>query len=63
MEYVNIIGNSNIRRYYRDYFYSKANELRNNFKTQIFNNKTLYISVFRRKPWEGETVSVSQTRR
>ncbi|QIT36104.1 DNA primase [Wolbachia endosymbiont of Brugia pahangi] len=40
MEYVNAIGNSSIRRYYRDYFYDKASELRNSFKKQVFNNKT-----------------------
>ncbi|WP_395462808.1 DNA primase [Wolbachia endosymbiont of Cantharis cryptica] len=39
MEYVNAIGNSSIRRYYRDYFYSKANALRVGFKKQIFNSK------------------------
>ncbi|NUY39468.1 DNA primase [Wolbachia endosymbiont of Litomosoides brasiliensis] len=39
-QYVNAISNSSIRRYYRDYFYTKASELRNNFKKQIFNNKT-----------------------
>lgn len=40
MEYVSSIGNSSIRRYYRDYFYNKANELRRNFKQQTFSNKT-----------------------
>jgi DNA primase len=40
MEYVNAISNSSIRRYYRDYFYNKAHELRSNFKKQIFNSKT-----------------------
>ncbi len=39
MEYVNAIGNSSIRRYYRDYFYNKASELRRSFKKQIFNSK------------------------
>ncbi|MGL9718592.1 MAG: DNA primase [Wolbachia sp.] len=39
MEYVNAIGNSSIRRYYRDYFYDKASELRRSFKKQIFNSK------------------------
>ncbi|OWZ25207.1 putative DNA primase, partial [Wolbachia endosymbiont of Wuchereria bancrofti] len=39
MEYVNTIGNSSIRRYYRDYFYDKASELRNSFKKQVFNNR------------------------
>ncbi|WP_349968227.1 DNA primase [Wolbachia endosymbiont of Armadillidium arcangelii] len=40
MEYVNTISNSSIRRYYRDYFYNKASELRSSFKKQIFNSKT-----------------------
>lgn len=40
MEYVNAISNSSIRRYYRDYFYNKASELRSSFKKQIFNSKT-----------------------
>ncbi|QKX02912.1 DNA primase [Wolbachia endosymbiont of Litomosoides sigmodontis] len=40
MQYVNAISNSSIRRYYRDYFYNKTSELRNNFKKKIFNNKT-----------------------
>ncbi|MGL9732002.1 MAG: DNA primase [Wolbachia sp.] len=39
MEYVNAIGNSIIRRYYRDYFYNKASELRRSFKKEIFNSK------------------------
>ncbi|MCA4774716.1 DNA primase [Wolbachia endosymbiont of Mansonella ozzardi] len=39
MEYVNAIGNSSIRRYYRDYFYNKASELRRSFKKQIFGSK------------------------
>lgn len=39
MEYVNAISNSGIRRYYRDYFYNKANELRSSFKKQIFKNR------------------------
>ncbi|QKX01135.1 DNA primase [Wolbachia endosymbiont of Dipetalonema caudispina] len=39
MKYINTIGNSSIRRYYRDYFYTKANELRKSFKKQIFNSK------------------------
>lgn len=39
MEYVNTISNSSIRRYYRDYFYNKASELRSSFKKQIFNSK------------------------
>ncbi|MGL9718106.1 MAG: DNA primase [Wolbachia sp.] len=39
MGYVNTIGNSSIRRYYRDYFYNKASELRRSFKKQIFNSK------------------------
>ncbi|NUX01587.1 DNA primase [Wolbachia endosymbiont of Madathamugadia hiepei] len=39
MEYVNAIGNISIRRYYRDYFYNKASELRRSFKKQIFNSK------------------------
>ncbi|NEV49353.1 DNA primase [Wolbachia pipientis] len=40
MEYVNTISNGSIRRYYRDYFYNKASELRSSFKKQIFNSKT-----------------------
>ncbi|AWW50852.1 DNA primase [Wolbachia endosymbiont of Folsomia candida] len=40
MEYVDAISNSNIRRYYRDFFYNKAYELRRNFKTQAFSSKT-----------------------
>lgn len=39
MKYVNAIGNSSIRRYYRDYFYNKVSELRRNFKKLIFNSK------------------------
>ncbi|UPA55490.1 DNA primase [Wolbachia pipientis] len=39
MEYVNAISNSSIRRYYRDYFYNKASELRRSFKKLIFNSK------------------------
>ncbi|WP_265015182.1 DNA primase [Wolbachia endosymbiont (group B) of Camptogramma bilineatum] len=39
MKYVNAIGNSSIRRYYRDYFYNKVSELRRNFKKLIFNIK------------------------
>ncbi|RDD35469.1 DNA primase [Wolbachia endosymbiont of Cylisticus convexus] len=39
MEYVNAISNSSIRRYYRDYFYNKANELRSSFKKQIFKSR------------------------
>lgn len=39
MEYVSSIGNSSIRRYYRDYFYNRAYELRRNFKTQAFSNQ------------------------
>ncbi|MCV3769410.1 MAG: DNA primase [Wolbachia pipientis] len=39
MKYINNIGNSSIRRYYRDYFYTKANELRKSFKKRIFNSK------------------------
>lgn len=39
MEYVDAISNSNIRRYYRDYFYNKAYELRKDFKTQAFSNQ------------------------
>lgn len=39
-EYINAISNSSIRRYYRDYFYNKASELRSSSKKQIFNNKT-----------------------
>jgi DNA primase len=40
MEYVNTISNSSIRRYYRDYFYNKVTELRNNSRKQTFNNNT-----------------------
>ena len=39
MEYVNAISNSSIKRYYRDYFYKKANELRSSFKKQIFKSR------------------------
>ncbi|MFP3030691.1 MAG: DNA primase [Wolbachia sp.] len=39
MKYVNAIGNSSIRRYYRNYFYNKVSELRRNFKKLIFNSK------------------------
>ncbi|MGL9681614.1 MAG: DNA primase [Wolbachia sp.] len=39
MKYVNAIGNSSIRRYYRDYFYNKLSELRISFKKEIFNSK------------------------
>ncbi|MGL9733124.1 MAG: DNA primase [Wolbachia sp.] len=39
MKYINTIGNSSIRRYYRDYFYNKVNELRRSFKKKIFNSK------------------------
>ncbi|QOD38747.1 DNA primase [Candidatus Wolbachia massiliensis] len=39
MEYVNAISNSSIRRYYRDYFYNEASELRRSFKKLIFNSK------------------------
>uniref|UniRef100_UPI000D558FF5 DNA primase n=1 Tax=Wolbachia endosymbiont of Bemisia tabaci TaxID=215173 RepID=UPI000D558FF5 len=39
MEYVNAISNGSIRRYYRDYFYNKANELRSSFKKQIFKSR------------------------
>lgn len=39
MKYVNAIGNSSIRMYYRDYFYNKVSELRRNFKKLIFNSK------------------------
>ncbi|MDD9331774.1 MAG: DNA primase [Wolbachia sp.] len=40
MEYVNAISNSSIRRYYRDYFYNKIGELRNNSRKQTFSYKT-----------------------
>ncbi|WCR54098.1 MAG: DNA primase [Wolbachia endosymbiont of Ctenocephalides orientis wCori] len=40
MEYVSSIGSGSIRRYYRDYFYNKANELRKNSKQLTFSNKT-----------------------
>uniref|UniRef100_A0A3B0J6Z1 DNA primase n=1 Tax=Wolbachia endosymbiont of Aleurodicus dispersus TaxID=1288877 RepID=A0A3B0J6Z1_9RICK len=39
MEYVNAISNISIKRYYRDYFYKKVNELRSSFKKQIFKSR------------------------
>ncbi len=39
MRYINAIGNSSIKRYYRDYFYDKTSELRRGFKKHIFNSK------------------------
>ncbi len=39
MEYVNDISNISIKRYYRDYFYKKVNELRSSFKKQIFKSR------------------------
>ncbi|WP_341808239.1 DNA primase [Wolbachia endosymbiont (group E) of Neria commutata] len=39
IEYVDAISNNNIGRYYRDYFYNKAYELRRDFKTQAFSNQ------------------------
>ncbi|MBV0899664.1 MAG: DNA primase [Wolbachia endosymbiont of Fragariocoptes setiger] len=39
MEYTNLINNTNIRRYYRDYFYKKVNALRRNLKNATFSSK------------------------
>ncbi|WP_168464869.1 DNA primase [Wolbachia endosymbiont of Ctenocephalides felis wCfeT] len=49
MQYVNAITNSSIKRYYRDYFYNKVNELRGNFKKHIFNAKATRGEYFRNK--------------
>ncbi|MDN5248325.1 MAG: DNA primase [Wolbachia endosymbiont of Tyrophagus putrescentiae] len=40
MECVNAIRNTNIKKYYRDYFYTKISELRGNFKKRGYNRKT-----------------------
>ncbi|NUX00978.1 DNA primase [Wolbachia endosymbiont of Madathamugadia hiepei] len=39
MKYINAIANSSIKKYYRDYFYNKSNELRRNFKKHALSSK------------------------